>query len=67
MFLFDMLALPEEVVVYLIIEPALARAGWGFQALFGLFWASRGYACMMYVSLAHGEISRAQGKHTDKY
>ena len=35
MFLFDMLALPEGVVVYLIIEPALARAGWGFQALFG--------------------------------
>ena len=35
MFLFDMLALPEGVVVYLIIELALARAGWGFQALFG--------------------------------
>ena len=39
MFLFDMLALPEGVVVYLIIEPALARAGWRFQALFGFFFA----------------------------
>ena len=37
MFLFDMLALPEGVVVYLIIELALARAWWGFQALFGFF------------------------------
>ena len=46
-----MLALPEGVVVYLIVEPALARAVWGFQALFGFFCASRGYACMMYVSL----------------
>ena len=37
MFLFDMLALSEGVVVYLIIEPALARAVWGLQALFGSF------------------------------
>ena len=37
MFLFDMLALPEGVVVYLIIELALARACWGFPALFGFF------------------------------
>ena len=37
MFLFDMLALPEGVVVYLIIELALARAWSGFQALFGFF------------------------------
>ena len=46
-----MLALPEGVVVYLIVEPALVRAVWGFQALFGFFCASRGFACMMYVSL----------------
>ena len=39
MFLFDMLALPEGVVVYLIIESALARAGWGFHALFGFFFS----------------------------
>ena len=66
-FYVDMLALPAGVVVYLIIELALARACWGSQALFGFFGASGGCACMMYVSLAHREISRAQGKHTDKY